>query len=246
MFNWIGDAKLICRHGMTGATGNIYCGLHEFADMAFVMHLLRPGDLFVDVGANVGTFTVLASAVCSAQAIAVEPDPGTMSDLRRNIEINNIQERVTTIDAAIGAQEGAVRFTIGRDTVNRVADDADAQTREVRAVSLDSILVGRTPTLMKIDVEGYERFVLMGGGEALRNPALLAVEIETVEDETRGILEAVGFEQYWYEPFSRKLEPASARTPSEGASNCLFVRDVAECRRRIGQAARRTIIGIEI
>jgi hypothetical protein len=34
-------------------TGNIYCGLHEFADMGFVLHFLRPGDLFVDVGANI-------------------------------------------------------------------------------------------------------------------------------------------------------------------------------------------------
>ena len=75
VFNWIEDAKFICRRGMTGATGNIYCGLDEFADIAFLMHLLRPGDLFVDIGSNIGTFTVLASAVCGSGAIAVEPDP---------------------------------------------------------------------------------------------------------------------------------------------------------------------------
>ena len=44
-FQWIKGSKLIVRNGMTGATGNIYCGLHEFADMGFVLHLLRPGDL---------------------------------------------------------------------------------------------------------------------------------------------------------------------------------------------------------
>ena len=67
-FRWIEGSKLIARNGMTGATGNIYCGLHEFTDMAFVLHLLRPDDLFVDVGANIGSYTVLASSVCEARS----------------------------------------------------------------------------------------------------------------------------------------------------------------------------------
>ena len=58
--DWIEGTKLVARNGMTGATGNIYCGLHEFADMAFVIQMLRPGDLFVDIGANIGSYTVLS------------------------------------------------------------------------------------------------------------------------------------------------------------------------------------------
>lgn len=41
--------------GVKGATGNFYCGLHEWPDMAFVLHLLRPEDTFADIGANVGS-----------------------------------------------------------------------------------------------------------------------------------------------------------------------------------------------
>jgi hypothetical protein len=40
VFEWIEGSRLVARNGMTGATGNIYCGLHEFADMAFLLHLL--------------------------------------------------------------------------------------------------------------------------------------------------------------------------------------------------------------
>src|SRR3984893_15374669 len=58
---WIGGQS-----GMTGATGNVYVGLHEFADMMFLLHFLRERDLFLDIGANVGTYTVLASGVCRA------------------------------------------------------------------------------------------------------------------------------------------------------------------------------------
>jgi len=56
---FVNDTGLIVRPGMTGATGNVYCGLHEFEDMALVLHALRLGDLFVDVGANVGSYTAL-------------------------------------------------------------------------------------------------------------------------------------------------------------------------------------------
>ena len=54
---WIDGSILMVRRGMTGATGNLYVGLHEFCDMGFVLHFLRAGDLFVDVGANVGSYT---------------------------------------------------------------------------------------------------------------------------------------------------------------------------------------------
>jgi hypothetical protein len=67
---FVNDARLIVRPGMTGATGNVYVGLHEFEDMAFLLHYLRPGDLFVDVGANVGSYTVLAGGASAPPASA--------------------------------------------------------------------------------------------------------------------------------------------------------------------------------
>jgi hypothetical protein len=72
-FELIEGAKLIVSRGMTGATGNIYCGLHEFVEMGFLLHLLRPDDLFLDVGANIGTYTILGAGVCKARTIAFEP-----------------------------------------------------------------------------------------------------------------------------------------------------------------------------
>jgi len=66
---------LLVRPGMTGATGNLYVGLHEFTDMAFVLHLLRSADLFVDVGANIGSYTVLAAAGAGATCRAIASEP---------------------------------------------------------------------------------------------------------------------------------------------------------------------------
>ncbi|WP_017364163.1 hypothetical protein, partial [Methylococcus capsulatus] len=67
---FVNDACLVVRPGMTGATGNLYVGLHEFEDMAFLLHYLRPEDLFVDVGANVGSYTVLAGGASAPPASA--------------------------------------------------------------------------------------------------------------------------------------------------------------------------------
>lgn len=58
---FVNGTYLFATRGMTGATGNWYCGLHEYEDMSFVMHSLRSGDLFVDVGANIGSYSILAA-----------------------------------------------------------------------------------------------------------------------------------------------------------------------------------------
>ncbi|RYZ16335.1 MAG: FkbM family methyltransferase, partial [Sphingobacteriales bacterium] len=67
--------SLLIARGMTGATGNIYTGLHDFPEMAFLLHFLRPADRFMDIGANVGTYTVLASAHVGCQSLSFEPVP---------------------------------------------------------------------------------------------------------------------------------------------------------------------------
>jgi hypothetical protein len=90
--SWIGEQKLAVKRGMTGATGNVYVGLHEFYDMMFLLHFLRSGDLFLDIGANIGAYTVLASGVCRSETWAFEPDPTSVAALRRNIELNLLHE----------------------------------------------------------------------------------------------------------------------------------------------------------
>lgn len=242
-FSWIEGSKLIVRNGMTGATGNIYCGLHEFVDMAFVLHLLRPGDLFVDVGANIGSYTVLASAVCGAQTIAFEPDQETIRALQRNIAANGIGDRVAVVEAAVGARPGRVHFTIGKDTTNRVLPQSGTATREVDLRTLDDVLENKHPLLIKIDVEGFEREVISGAESTLSNPMLQAILIETVDDDVRARLHTSGFQQAAYDPFGRQLLAAGEEYPHSGGHNALFVRDFEMCRRRVRSAAVRDIFG---
>ena len=64
---------ILAKKGLTGATGNIYCGLHEFIDMAFVLHFLRQGDIFLDVGANIGSYSILAGSEIGCSVYSFEP-----------------------------------------------------------------------------------------------------------------------------------------------------------------------------
>jgi FkbM family methyltransferase len=246
-FEWIEGSRLIVRNGMTGATGNIYCGLHEFVDMAFLLHLLRVEDHFVDGGSNIGSYSVLASAVCGSRSTAIEPDPDTMRSLRRNVVANNIQDRVTLIEAALGSEAGTVNFTVGNDTTNRVATEADGKTRRVGVRTLDDILDRESPALIKLDVEGYETKVLRGAMKTLQQPSLLAVLIETVDEEARNRLQQVGFSEFTYDPFSRQLSRLSKNGRQvKSKQNSLYIREVDTCRKRVETACVRHVFDQKI
>jgi FkbM family methyltransferase len=111
--------------------------------MAFVLHFLRPGDLFVDVGANVGFYSILAAAASGANCLAFEPGPDAFDWLCGNIGLNGVSARVEVRREALGRQAGQVAFTVGQDTVNHVvlAQNPSKKTQIVPVTTLDRRLV---------------------------------------------------------------------------------------------------------
>ena len=224
---FVNDSCLVAESSMTGATGNIYFGLHEYEDMAFVGHALREGELFVDVGANIGSYSVLAAAGPKARVIACEPVPATYRRLRRNIEANHFAHEVTTKQIAASDRVGEVRMTDDLDTMNRVTSDGPGAI--VTAMPLDVLLANENPVVMKIDVEGYEPAVIAGAEAVLQNPSLLAVVMEVPSEGPIAALDAVfrkcGFTLHHYDPDRRALLPGSH------GSNAIYARmksDLAE------------------
>jgi FkbM family methyltransferase len=195
------------------------------------------------VGANIGSYTVLASRVCGAQSISVEPGDAARKALLRNLSQNNIEGRVEVVAVAVGASDGEIAFTEGLDTVNRVATDADGSSCVVPMRCLDSILASKQPVLIKIDVEGFEEEVVRGARVTLAQPSLLAVELETVTVAIEAALQEAGFERVSYDPFRRKLVAPTAELMGH---NALFVRNRAEVCRRVESADRRKVYGVEI
>lgn len=250
-FPYVQGTWLFATRGMTGATGNWYCGLHEVEEMAFVLHLLRAGDHFVDVGANVGSYTVLAGGVAGARVTAVEPAPATYGQLQRNVALNGLGERTRCCQLGLSENVGTLRFSRDLDTVNHVlAEGEDLPAVEVPVTRLDDLVGQDVPLLIKMDVEGHERAVLRGGQATLADRRLLAVIMETngsgsrygvSDQELIDLMQGSGFAPFGYDPFKRRLLDG----PGE-SGNTVFVRDKASVTARVSSASVFTLINGEI
>ncbi|WP_207426487.1 FkbM family methyltransferase [Pedobacter sp. SYSU D00535] len=230
-------AKLVLKKGMAGATGNLYCGLDEYHDMAFLLHFLRQGDLFVDVGANIGSYTVLAGAHVGARVVAIEPISATFEQLMQNIRLNNVQDSTTALNIGIGGEPGTLTFTNNMDTVNHVTVDEGEGTISIPVDKLDNVLAELDPSLLKIDVEGFENEVIRGGGGILSKDSLKAIIIELNglsnryghnQFEVHKELVEKGYEPFSYDPITRLLRPTK-----EGRQNTLYVKDLNYVQQRL-------------
>ena len=216
VISWFEGLKLNIKRGMHGATGCIYVGLPEFEDMSFLLHFLKKDDLFLDIGANVGVYSLLASGIKQAQTIAIEPVPTTFNFLQKNIVLNQLNKTITSLNIGLADKNGNLYFTSDGDTNNHVTDTKTDKSIEVDVKTLDTITenILTVDTIIKMDVEGFEIKVLEGATCILQNPLLQAVIVELNgcgkrygyqdADVDKTLLEN-GFERYEYNPFKREL-----------------------------------------
>ena len=248
LYTYTENARFIIKKGLAGATGNLYCGLMEYEDMAFLLHFLRSNDLFIDIGANVGAYTILASSEINAKTIAIEPVPSTFKNLMDNILINNIQGKVNALNIGLGSKNGKLKFTKSFDSVNHVATENETDTIEVDIDTLDTILLKeQCPILLKIDVEGFETEVIKGADTTLLNKSLKAIIIELNgsgqrygydERQIHNKLIEYGFKPYKYNPKTRQL----MELETFGTHNTIYLRDKEFVEERI-KSARKIKIG---
>ena len=241
------QARLLLSPGMHGATQNYYCGLNDFEDMCFLLHYLRPGDTFVDVGANVGAYTVLASRVSGAFTHAFEPGTEAADALVANTALNQIADRVTLRRCAVGRASGTVHFAAnGAGAMHHVARSGEAAaSRAVEMLTLDDCQL--SPSILKIDTEGYEAEVLAGASRTLGDPDLVAVIAEENADDApygQGIdsggevMARPGFAACNYDPWTRTLRARDVRR-----DNTLFVRHVGDVLQRLRDATAIHVLG---
>lgn len=252
---FVNNARMLVSPGMRGLTGNIYTGLHEFEDMAFVLHCLRPSDNFVDIGANMGAYTILASGVSGAKSVSFEPAPKTYIHLQDNIRLNDIGGLVTAKNMAVGDTEGVIKFTTALNTRNHVViDKGDLDDMiEVPVKPLDDIAPHLEPAVIKIDVEGYETSVINGGGRILGNGSIMAVLMELNGQGARyGFDERAlhqrmldfDFKPFTYCPFDRQLPDFESRGATSG--NTLYIKDIEKTRERVRSAPAFCVNGQKI
>lgn len=150
---------------------------------------LRDGDVFWDVGANIGLVSCLAGRAADVEVVAFEPYPPTVRSLRRNLADNGLSRSSTAIEAALGAGEGPAELAVAPDWDTKhslVNDDGEAIT--VPVIRGDAVAEERgPPDVVKVDVEGAELEVLAGMAETLERCRRAYCEVHRVfgVDETR-------------------------------------------------------------
>ncbi len=253
VYNLVENSQLVVERGMHGATGNIYVGLLEFPEMSFVLHCLTDKDLFGDIGANVGAFSIIASVNAGANTISVEPIPDTYKKMVRNVKINNAEDKIKTLQVGVGDKNTTLRFTENLDTINGVAlnQDNDVNTVEVQVLRLDDIFKEQKPVLLKIDVEGYEWQVLQGSKDILNDDTLKAVIIEIngsgnaygkTDDDIHKLLLSHNFLPYTYNPFDRSF----AKLATHGVDNTIYIRDLEWASKRVTRSRHYNILGLQV
>jgi len=162
-------------------------GVHEPPITAWVVeHLrLRPGDVALDVGANIGWYSMLFDRLAEpgADVFAFEPDPDNRALLERNIALNAAR-RVHVVPLAVSDSERVAtlhRFSGGNRGQHTLLPLYSGDDVEVHTVTLDGFWEGaglgeRVPKLVKIDIEGHEAAAMRGGRRVLARCEMLLME----------------------------------------------------------------------
>ena len=181
---------------------DLYAGWFEPAEVAFVRGHLKPGDVVLDLGANAGLPTLLASKAVgqSGHVYAFEPGERALKLLRHDIAVNSLTN-VTVIDAAVSNQSGLASFGVANDTaLSSLADISrtDQQITNwetVKTIRIDDAVTAhgiRAVTFVKMDVEGAEKLALEGASQLLSQGPPLTILFEAFEQNTKAFGYLVG------------------------------------------------------
>jgi FkbM family methyltransferase len=210
----------------------IYCRYFEESERAFLNRFLRPRDIFVDVGANIGLFTLIAASRIGqhGSVIAFEPTAVTHARLIDNVRLNQLTN-VKCVKSALSDQDSQLdlaRSNDGFDAWNSFAEPtagAAISYEKVEAVrwdryASDNDLSGKV-TMMKIDVEGWESKVMAGGKESFSRADAPVLQVEFTDSAAKAagsscrilykFLESLGYQMFIYDMDQNRLLPESLR-----------------------------------
>lgn len=213
---------------------------------------LGPGQTFIDVGANVGTYSLMAASLVgpTGRVLAFEPVPATRARLERNVALNDVP-RLEIIAKALGAEPGTTVLHVasGASGLSSRYTQSDGNRVEVETATLDNELAGAAaPALIKIDVEGMELEVMRGARELLRgdSPPLIVFEAHPDHMNAAGtdyaairafLSENGGYRIYALGRRGLRNEPLDAAVPS--TADVLAARPDNEAHTRAIAALRR-------
>jgi FkbM family methyltransferase len=217
-------------------------GIYDVSETELLRRLLRPGSVFLDVGANVGYYTCLAAKLIGKQGMvhAFEANPWTARYLRRSVRLNGVDDIVEIVPAAVTTQnaDGVRLYTNPERCATPLGSLLACHNWgrfttyfEVPGLSLDTYVEeqGLRVDVVKMDIEGAEIYALRGFAKTLANNPPTAAILELVDDgavpssEIVRFMEEFGFTGFVIGPDGQLDELTVGSNP--GHVNAIFVAD---------------------
>ena len=197
---------------------------YEEPTAATMARLVAPGDVVVDVGANVGFHTLLLSRLVgpTGRVLAFEPMPHALQRLKANLAMNAC-DNVIIRECAIGAVPATATLYLGprhHTSIASLQPRDGAVTVQVDCLTLDDATPDGRITLIKIDAEGWEPEVIAGASRTLAGSAAPYVIAEVSDPGWPTTLTGLGFQMFSIE--THGVRPVKPRTGMTGQFNALF------------------------
>jgi FkbM family methyltransferase len=148
----------------------------EDMESGFILDNIKEGDVFIDVGANIGYFSMLAAKKKAAKVLAIEPAPNTFTMLDMNIQHNVLTNVIETFNVALGSKDGKVKFVSSLGPKNHIEYETEnihegLPAIDVDIITLDGMLRSRKEiekiNFIKVDIEGAEYAFLLGAQKTI-------------------------------------------------------------------------------
>lgn len=166
----------------------------------WIQSFFKKGDVFYDIGANVGAYSLVAAKFLDGdiKVFAFEPGFATFSQLQKNVFTNSFSDCITPLQIALTDETGLQTFNYANTTpggaMHALGEPVDYKgdsfvpvgKQSVLAYSIDDLVEQfhiPLPNHIKIDVDGIELKILKGAGECLRDPAVKTIIIELEDDD---------------------------------------------------------------
>jgi len=204
-------------------------GIREPIATKHLKNVLSEEDVVLDIGANIGYYVLIESDLCK-KVYAVEPVQRNIKYLKKNIELNR-KENVEVYEIALGDVKGRKPMNISpRSNLHSFYPIDDVLKKEyIKMDTVDNFLKHKeSPTFMRMDVEGYEIYILRGARKTLKKIQRVFIEIHShimTDEETKEVIDILKEEGFCPEKIIKYDKPGLSRILSNDYMNKIYQGD---------------------
>jgi FkbM family methyltransferase len=221
----------------------------ETEEVRFIQDVLKEGDVFIDVGCNIGLFSLIASEIVGDKGSVecFEPSIRTFERLQENIKLNGFTN-IKSHNIGISNEKGVLRLNVsedGHDAWNTFAANTDEKFHKIEEVAVSTLdirldgLDKNRIALVKVDVEGWEKYVFQGASNFLKeySPTLM-VEFSEANTFAAGYFVQevydilAGLDYQWFRYMNGKLV-AEVKKLHYPYDNLIATKDITALRLRL-------------